>query len=79
MKFLVKLEELKTVMSEKMKRNVELSGEKGAGAWLSALPLQAFGYVLNKQEFRDSIYLRCGWMIPNTPAYCTVDVKRRTV
>ena len=27
-------------------------------------------YVLNKQEFRDSICLRYGWRIPNTPAYC---------
>ena len=61
---------LKTVLSEKVKRCVELAGEKGAGAWLSALPLQSLGYVLNKQEFRDSIYLRYGWMIPNTPAYC---------
>ena len=68
--FLVKLEDLKTVMNEKTRRYVELAGEKGAGAWLSALPLQTLGYVLNKQEFRDSIYLRYGWMIPNTPAYC---------
>ena len=68
--FIVQLEDLNTVLSDKVKRCVELAGEKGAGAWLSALPLQSLGYVLNKQEFRDSIYLRYGWMIPNTPAYC---------
>ena len=73
--FIAKLEDLKTVMNEKTKRYVELAGEKGAGAWLSALPLQALGYVLNKQEFRDSIYLRYGWMIPNTPTYCGCKVK----
>ena len=68
--FILQLENLNTVLSDKVRRCVELAGEKGAGAWLSALPLQSLGYVLNKQEFRDSIYLRYGWMIPNTPAYC---------
>ena len=73
--FLSQLETLKTVLSEKLKRCVELACEKGAGAWLSALPLQSMGYVLNKQEFRDSIFLRYGWMIPNTPAYCGCKAK----
>ena len=49
---------------------VELAQEKGASAWLSAVPMKALGYVLNKQEFRDSICLRYGWNIPDTPAYC---------
>ncbi len=54
----------------KEKRMIELAKEKGAGAWLSALPIKALGYVLNQQEFRDSVCLRYGWRIPNTPAYC---------
>ena len=54
----------------KLKRNIELAKEKGAGAWLSAVPIKALGFVLNKQEFRDSIYLRYGWNIPDTPAFC---------
>ena len=65
-----KLEELRNVLDEKSKRTLELAGEKGAGAWLTALPLQSLGYTLNKQEFRDSICLRYGWRIPNTPSYC---------
>ncbi len=44
--------------------------EKGAGVWLTALPLASLGYTLNKEEFRDSIRLRYGWHIPNIPAYC---------
>ena len=28
------------------------------------------GYVLNKQEFRDSIKLRYGWKIADIPSYC---------
>ena len=68
------IEELAQILSqmtdEKMKRNLELAGEKGAGAWLTALPLEAMGYTLNKQEFRDAIYLRYSWRIPNTPSFC---------
>ena len=53
-----------------MKRNVILANEKGAGVWLTALPIQNMGYILNKQEFRDSIHLRYGWKIPHTPSHC---------
>ena len=67
---LERLEEVKNYVDEKLKRSIELACEKGAGAWLTALPLQAMGYVLNKQEFRDGICLRYGWPIPNTPSFC---------
>ena len=53
-----------------MKRILELAQEKGSGAWLAALPIKSLGYTLNKQEFRDSVCLRYGWNIPNTPSYC---------
>ena len=49
------------LVDHKLKRSLELAGEKGAGAWLSALPLQSLGYDLNKQEFRDGICLRYSW------------------
>jgi len=29
--------------------------EIGASSWLSALPIKAIGYALNKQEFTDAI------------------------
>ena len=70
-----RLEEVKNSADEKLKRCIELACEKGSGAWLSALPLQAMGFVLNKQEFRDGIYLRYGWRIPNTPTYCACGTK----
>ena len=57
------------------KRALELAAEKGAGAWLTSLPLQSMGYTLNKQEFRDAICLRYGWRIPNTPIYCACKAK----
>ena len=66
-------EELNLIMGivdGKMKRVLELAQDKGAGAWLTALPIQSLGYTLNKQEFSDSVCLRYGWPIPNTPSYC---------
>ena len=54
----------------KAKRVLELARENGSGAWLNALPIQSLGYTLNKQEFRDSVCLRYGWQIPNTPSFC---------
>ena len=44
--------------------------EKGASSWLSALPLKKLGYSINKQEFRDAVFLRYGWKIVDMPAFC---------
>ena len=52
---LSQLETVKNLVDDKLKRYLELLCEKGAGAWLCALPLQNLGYTLNKQEFRDGI------------------------
>ena len=54
----------------RMKKMLELAQEKGSGSWLTALPIKSLGYTLNKQQFRDSICLRYGWKVPNTPSYC---------
>jgi hypothetical protein len=45
------------IVDERMARALQLAQEKGSGAWLTALPLASMGYVLNKQEFRDSFVL----------------------
>ena len=57
-------------LSDSAKRSIILAQEKGASAWLSALPIKGLGYALNKQEFRDAICLRYGWEISDTPTYC---------
>ena len=61
---------LQNVEGSSIARALKLNREKGAGSWLTALPLRSYGYSLNKQEFRDAICLRYGWQIPNTPPYC---------
>ena len=64
-------EQIKNLVDENMKQCLDSAREKGSGSWLSALPIEALGYVLNKQEFRDSLCLRYGWKIPNTPQFCS--------
>ena len=54
--------EIKLLVNEKLKRSLDFATEKGSGAWLTALPIQSLGFVLNKSEFR--------WKIPNTPFHC---------
>ena len=71
-------EEMKYIIEaidNKTKRNIELAQEKGAGAWLTTIPVKSLGFTLNKQEFRDSICLRYGWRVPNTPTYCQCEEK----
>ena len=43
---------------------------KGTSSWLTALPLDQYGFTLNKQEFTDSIRLRYGYPIPDMPKVC---------
>ena len=57
------------------RRALQVIEDKGSGCWLTALPLKKFGYSLNKIEFRDALYLRYGWDIPNSPSYCACGVK----
>ena len=52
--------DIKEKMSEAAARSMSLAQEKGAGALLTALPLQNLGYVLNREEFRDGLRLRYG-------------------
>ena len=68
-------EVLNEISNAGMKKSLELCGEKGAGSWLTALPLKNAGFLLNKREFIDAICKRYGWNIPNTPPYCACGKK----
>ena len=41
-----------------LQRCVELSQEKGASIWLTALPIENHGFTLHKSAFRDALCLR---------------------
>ena len=44
--------------------------EKGASSWLTALPIQEFGFCLYKQAFRDALCVRYGWQLERLPSHC---------
>ena len=73
--FMQKLEDIKSVLDEKRRRNLEFLNEKGSGVWLTALPLEAQKFSLSKQQFRDAIFDRYIWPMPGTPSYCACGVK----
>ena len=53
-----------------MKRKLTMAQETGASNWLSALPIRAKGFSLNKQEFTDALALRYGWIVKGLPEVC---------
>ena len=58
-----------------MQRFMRALSEKGASAWLTALPLECHGFALHKSAFRDAVCLRYGWPLPYTPTACVCGAK----
>ena len=46
-------------------RLFEISSQRGAFVWLSALPLKEYGFA-----FRDAVGLRYDWKPPELPSFC---------
>ena len=63
--------ELQHNLSIPLQRSIELSQEKGASTWLTALPIIEHGFALPKAAFRDSLSLRYGWPLQNLPSHCS--------
>ena len=53
-----------------IKKSALVAQEKGVSSWLSALPIQRFGFALHKGAFRDAIALRYGWPLHLVPETC---------
>ena len=64
------LEKLKNDLTTQQKRIIECTSEKGASSWLSALPLQKYDFYLDKQSFRDALFLRYDITLPKLPLNC---------
>ena len=62
-------------ISNAMKRNVAQAREQGTSSWLNVLPLERYGFTLNKSEFQDAIALRYNKHINNLPSYCVCGSK----
>ena len=71
----IELDEIMENLDPDFRRINLLNQGKGAGSWLTTVPSKPLGFIFNKQEFRDSICLRYGWRIPNTPSLCACGEK----
>ena len=63
-------EEVKSSTTEHAQKIIELSSEKGASIWLTSLPLQEYGFRLNKQQFSDAICMRYDLRPADVPRSC---------
>ncbi len=61
---------LKPDLPEPLQRAMELSQEKGALSWLTALPIEEIEFALHKGAFRGALALRYGWQPLRTPTHC---------
>jgi len=67
----VLFEELDLQEQQRVKGEVE----KWVSSWLWAVAIEAAGYVLDKQEFRDAIWIWYRWRIEGTPTHCACGEK----
>ena len=65
-----KLDILLSEMSQEDQRRTQGNGKKGVSNWLTSLPMKNHGFDLSKQEFRDAIRMRFGWVLDRLPAIC---------
>ena len=65
-----KLQTLRSNMTPQQIRANDLAQMKGASAWLTSLPIEDEGFVLNKREFFDAITIRYRWNLKRTPTNC---------
>ena len=57
-------------LPDHLSKAVQLSKEKGSSNWLTTLPLDEYGFSLNKSEFRVALHLRYGWLPDRLPSRC---------
>jgi hypothetical protein len=67
---LTKIESLSTIIKHQ--------SQKGASIWLTTLPVESLGFVMNSQEFQDALCLRYNLPVKNMPPFCACG-KRNSV
>ena len=63
-------EHVRGAHDERMRRVIELASEKGASTWLTSIPLKAYGFRLNKQQFHDALCMRYDLRLADVPRTC---------
>lgn len=61
---------IKPELSQEQLRSILIARNKGSSGWLKVLPLEEEDYVLNKEEFRDTVALRYSKSIPSLQSFC---------
>ena len=56
--------------SSTMHQTIEHCQDKGVSLWLSAIPIEQYGFALHKNEFTDALCLCYGWTPPHLPFHC---------
>ena len=69
------LAQIRSTMTKEELRANDVAQQKGASAWLNALPLQDEGYVLSKREFFDAVTMRYQWPLKRLPLNCACGKK----
>jgi hypothetical protein len=65
-----RLTTLDETLPQQLLNFVKQARDKGAGSWLTALPLVSQGFSLTKSEFRDALKLRYNIPITDVPSVC---------
>ena len=63
----VKILTISQKLDAQTKKAIDDARQPGASSWLSAIPLEQYGFSLNKAEFRDTILLRHGKELKDLP------------
>ena len=57
-------------MSINLRQALESCQEKGASSWLSAIPIEQYGFALHKTDFTNALCLRYDWIPSHLPSPC---------
>ena len=56
--------------SSTLHQTIEYCQDKGVSSWLSAIPIEQYGFAFHKNEFTDALCLHYGWTPPHLPSHC---------
>ena len=62
--------DITTSLSLDSHRLMQCASERGASAWVTAIPYDVHGFFLHKGAFRDALCLRYGWGLSGIPNKC---------
>ena len=68
--YLEQLDRLKESVGPDLLMTMNISTEKGASSWLTALPIDDMDYHLSKREYWDAVRIRYAWPINMLPSRC---------